>query len=101
MSELNQYNFYSLNSNYESKVKEDKVDKYISELNNINEYEDVCAFVLANFGDVQTEKLFDFPELNKQIFILFKENAVEIFAAKNKNQFFSKGWKQVEKDKLQ
>ncbi len=91
MKEIDSYTFYSLNSD----IREDKIDKCVSELCRMNEYDDVYSFVKEFFGEFKDEKLFEYPELNKQVFINVSENTIEIFAAKNKKQFFSKGWKLV------
>ncbi len=96
--DLNKYGFYSANVNAELKPNEDKIDTYVKELMVMDEYQEVCDFIKRNFGEFEKDKLFDYPELNKQVFIDFKEDAIEFFAAKNQVQFFSKGWKMVEQD---
>ena len=100
MAEMNQFSFYSMNSGFNAKQEEDKIDKCIVDLRQLNEYKEVCEYINTHFGTVENERLFNYPELNKQVFIAFKENAVEVFAAKNKKQFFSKGWKHIKKDCL-
>lgn len=94
MTELNKYSLYSISSDIKE-PSQDKIDICISELYKINEFEEVCSFVQEFFGNIEEETLFEYPELNKQVFINSKENVIEIFIAKNKEQVFSKGWKLI------
>ena len=97
MTEFNQYSVYSLYT-AKKESKEDKIDQCVKDLQQIDEYHNVCEYLNTHFGNVENGKIIDFPELNKQVCIKFKEDAVEFFAAKNRHQFFSKGWLLVQKE---
>ena len=91
--QFNNYALYSMNSGV-SIV--DKVDGFIHDLQLLNQYEDVVNYLNDKFGDIDNEKVIDYPDLKKQIEIVFKENAVEFFAAKDWKQYFGKGWRTAE-----
>ena len=99
MTAFNSYTMYSANVQAKPINTEDKVDKYIDELRTMSEYDDVKSFVETNFGDVNGEKLYDYPELKKQIYILVDDDKIEFCAAKNKQQYFGKGWKLISESK--
>ena len=92
--ELNEHNFYSANA---EQAKLDKVDQYIYDLKLLKNYDDVCNFIVKNFGIIEKQQLFEYPELNKQIDIIYKEDAVEFCVAKNWTQYFGRGWRKIEK----
>lgn len=98
MAELNKYSLYAGGA---MQIREqDKVDKFISDLKEMNEYEEVCTYLEEHFGENQKSGIIEFPELNKQISIVYKDNAVEFCAAKNRKQYFGKGWLFVNDEKL-
>jgi len=74
----------------------DEVDECIQTLQRMNQYDDVVNFITNKFGNIDERKLLDFKELNKQIEIKFKPDAVEFFAAKEWKQYYGKGWKKPE-----
>ena len=92
MAIINQFSLYSMGSDFNNIPKDDKVDGLIKELINIDEYEDVCNFVKERFGDIQGNKMFEYPDVKKQINVFVERNRVEICAAKEYKQFWSKGW---------
>ena len=92
--EVNDYNLYLANA---EQAKLDKVDQYVHDATLINNYDDACNFIVKNFGIIEKEKLLEFPELEKQIHIVYKEDAVEFCVAKNWTQYFGKGWRKIEK----
>jgi len=94
----NQYSFYSLNTNIKSESSKDKIERCVNDLRQINEYYEVLDYLNANFSNFQSGKIIDFPELNKQICITLKGNAIEVHVAKNRQQFFSKGWLLIQKE---
>lgn len=99
MTTLNQFNLYSMNSGISVQQKKDEVDAMVDELVSISDYEEVANFVKEHFGDVSGDKMFEYPEINKQINVFTGENRVEICVAKNWQQYWSKGWLQRAMDK--
>ena len=98
MNEFNQYSFYSINSNINSKASVDIIERCVEDLRLINDFDEVLSYLNTTFTNIQSGKIVDFPELNKQICITLKGNAIEFHAAKNRKQFFSKGWLLIEKE---
>ena len=64
----------------------------------MDEYSDVKDYVAEHFGNVDGEKLFEYPKIDKQINVLIDEEKIEICAAKNYKQFWGKGLYLVNKD---
>lgn len=96
MTELNQFMLYSRNTGVSH--EDDEIDNYVNDLRKIDEYDEVLKFIQEHFGEVESGKIYDYPELNKQICINLKEDAIEFCAAKNRKQFFGKGWKIINKE---
>ena len=91
--QFNNYALYSMNAGVSTV---DKVDGYLYDLQRLNQYEDVVNYINEKFGDVGSEKVIDYPEIKKQIEIVFKEDAVEFFAAKDWKQYYGKGWRKLD-----
>ena len=79
-------------------LQEDKVDKYVRELREIQEYDKVKEFLEEHFGKLENEKEVDFPELKKNLYFQTDDEKVEIWVYKNDKQYFSKGWKLIKAD---
>ena len=92
MAELNQFSLYSMGGNYNVQPKCDEVDTIVKELVSIDEYEKVVNFVREHFGDVHGNRLFEYDDINKQINVFTEENRVEICVAKDRKQYWGKGW---------
>ncbi len=90
--EIEKYNLYL--KNLENHVI-DKVDEYVNDLNNLYTYQDVIKYVNKHFEINKERTLMEYPELNKQVEIVLKENTVEFFAAKNWTQYFGRAWKDI------
>ena len=88
--ELNNFNLYS-KSVTQSSV--DEVDEHITSLNLLNNYNEIVKYINQKFGKIEDRKLIEYPELNKQVEIIFKSDTVEFFAAKDWTQYYGKGWK--------
>ena len=92
MASINQFSLYSMNGNLNTEQKEDQVDVYIRELTQINDYNEVMNYVQEKFGDISGNKMFEYPEIKKQINVFTEKNRVEICAAKEYQQYWGKGW---------
>ena len=89
--EFNQYNQYSKNAGISSY---DEVDSYVRDINQLKGYNDVMNYIKEKFGDIEGgRKLIEYNDINKQVEIVIKEDAVEFFTAKNWCQTFGKGWR--------
>ena len=92
MAELNMYNLYAMGGNYNAVSKVDEVDKYVKELVSIDDYDEVADFVKEHFGEKDGNNLVEFPDINKQINIYTEKNKIEICVAKDRKQYWGKGW---------
>lgn len=92
MAELDMYNLYSMGGNYNVAPKTDEVDGYIKELVSIDDYDEVADFVQSHFGQINGERLIEYPDINKQINIHSEKNKIEICVAKDRKQYWGKGW---------
>ena len=90
--ELNNYSLYTRNA---KNTSIDKVDEFIIQLELLDSYKEVVDYININFGVIEDKKVIEYPELNKQVEIVFKDNAVEFFAAKEWKQYYGKGWFKV------
>ena len=90
--EIEKYNLYIMNA---ENFTIDEVDKYVQEISDIYTYKYVIKYINKNFELNKERTLIEYPELNKQIEIVLKENTVEFFAAKDWKQIFGRGWKDV------
>ena len=89
---FNNYALYSMNAGISAV---DEVDGFLHDLQRLNMYDDVVKYINNKFGDVGSEKVIDYPEIKKQIQIVFKDDAVEFFAAKEWKQYYGKGWRKL------
>lgn len=95
--ELNKYSLYSMNLGNVETI--DKVDSYIREIKTIREYDAIKDYIDSKFGTLQEEvTILDYPELDKKMSIVLKENLVEICAVKGDKQFFGRSWRFVTKE---
>ena len=95
MAEFNKFSMYNLAYQGAGMSTKDEVDKMVDEIIDLHMYEDVKNFVAKNFGDVQGIQWFDYPELNKKVYVLNEAEKVEICMLKNNKQFYGKGWKHI------
>ena len=91
--QFNNYALYSMNADVSTV---DKVDEFLHDLQRLNRYDDVVKYLNDKFGNVGPQKVIDYPELKKQIEIVFKDDAVEFFAAKDWKQYYGKGWRKLD-----
>ena len=91
-----QYNDYYLYNLAVNNNCIDKVDDIVFNLKKFDDYNTVLNYLSGIFGDIESKKLVEYPELQKQVEIVLKKDAIEFFAAKNWKQFFGKGWKKFE-----
>ena len=88
--QFNNYALYAMNAGVSTV---DEVDGFLYDLQHLNQYDDVVKYLNDKFGDTGSEKVIDYPDLNKQIEIVYKDDAVEFFAAKEWKQYYGKGWR--------
>ncbi len=91
--QFNKYSLYSMNVGISSV---DEVDECIQTLQRMTQYDDVVKFITNRFGDVGERKLFEYKDIDKQIEIKFKPDAVEFHAARKWKQYYGKGWRKPE-----
>ena len=92
MAEFNKYALYTMGGMVNNMPKEDTVDKCVNELRRLDEYDDVLKFVTEHFGDINGDKMIEYPDINKQIYVVVDEKKIEVHAAKNMTQFFGNSW---------
>ena len=97
MAEFNKFSLYNYNLQQANLSTKDIVDKMVDEIIDLHMYADVKDFVNTNFGEVDGIKWFDYPKLNKKVYVLNEEERVEICMLKNGKQFYGKGWKHIKK----
>lgn len=93
MAELNKYSIYNMGFCGANMSAKDKIDTMVDEIIDLHAYDEVKNFVEKNFGNIQGEQWFDYPELNKKIYLLNEDKKVEICMLKNDKQYYGKGWK--------
>ena len=99
MAEFNRFSLYSLGYGTMETPKQDVLDKHIDFLKGINDYDEVRNYILEHFGDVKDESMWvDFPELNKQCYLVVSDERVEFCVEKNHKQYYGKGWLKISKD---
>lgn len=84
------YSLYAMNV---GDFKMDEVDDIVRNIKLINSYDEVLNFINLHFGNIEKERCVEYPDSNKQIAIVLKQDAVEFFAAHKRKQYFSKGWR--------
>ncbi|MBQ7763731.1 hypothetical protein IJ384_00030 [bacterium] len=98
MAEFNKFSMYSLVNGATEMPKQDELDKHIDFLKGENDYDEVRNYLLEHFGDVPDEsKWVDFPELNKQCYLVVSSERVEFCVEKNHKQYYGKGWLKINK----
>ena len=95
MAEFNQFSMYGKNFQSAEMLHKDRVDTMIDEIRSINMYNEIQDFVKKNFGEVNGVQWFEYPELNKFIYVLNEDKKIEICMVKNNKQYYGKGWKPV------
>ena len=95
MAEFNKYSMYGLGFQGAEMSQKDKVDRMVDEIIDMNMYNEVKDFVKENFGDIQGGKWFEYPELNKSVYVLNESEKIEICMLKNHKQYYGKGWKPI------
>lgn len=96
MAEFNKYSFYSLGYETANAVSKDKLDKHIDFLKGEDNYDDVRAYLIEHFEEAENGKWFEYPELNKQCYLVVSENKIEFCVEKNHKQYYGKGWLKIE-----
>ena len=91
---LNKYGLYSLNAGMVD--KRDFVDDYVSDLTKLREYSDVKEFLISKFGDISGEHWFEYPEIDKKIFVFLDETRAEFCALNHNRHYYGQGWKLIE-----
>jgi hypothetical protein len=92
MATLNSYSLYQLNGTNQLSSKKDQVDTIVDEILNINELNEIKDYVSKHFGEIEGSKWFEYPALNKMIYVLNDENRVEICMLRDERQYYGKGW---------
>ena len=95
MTEFNKYSMYGLGFQGAGMSQKDKVDRMVDEIIDIDAYNEVQDFIKKNFGDVEGEKWFEYPEFKKLVYVLNEEDKIEICMLKNNEQYYGKGWKPI------
>ena len=95
MAEFNKFSMYNLAYQGAGMSTKDKVDKMVDEVIDLHDYNEVKNYVLKNFGEVNGSEWFDYPEINKKVYVLNQDEKVEICMLKNNKQFYGKGWKKI------
>ena len=98
MAEFNKFSVYGQCYGIANIVQKDKVDRMVDDIVDMYIYEDVKSFVKEHFGDVEGVEWFDYPELNKKVYVKNEDKVVEICMLKGNKQYYGKGWIPVEKD---
>ena len=98
--QFNPYNLYAMNVNTNDFQKKDKLDNYIDEIRDFEEYDDIRNYIIEHFGRIDGVKWMKFPENNKLLYICVDDDKVEVCALKNKMQYFGKGWKLIKNDSM-
>ena len=98
MAEINKYGMYNMSFSNSGMGEKDKIDKWVEELTKTDSLDAVRSFVSSNFGNIEGENWFDYPDLNKKVYVLVDEEKVEVCALKNDKQYFGKGWKLIKED---
>ena len=88
--QLNSYNLYAMNTGFAPKV--DEVDAIRLEIENLREYNIVKDYIEKNFGVFEGEKEFDYPELEKKLFVKQNKNQIEFLATKNEERYCNIIW---------
>jgi len=70
----------------------DKVDKMLDEMIDLHMFNEVQDFIKKNFGNVNGEEWFDYPELHKSVYVLNENEKIEVCLLKNDRQYYGKGW---------
>jgi len=91
MKEINKYEMYKMQYGICDLI--DEVDKLVNEIKKIDNYEEIEKFVKDKFDFTGKRKILDYSQFAKKICIQPKENAIEFFALKNNETYFSKGWR--------
>ena len=96
MSEFNRFSLYSLTQNSSPVVSKDFLDKHIDYLKNEDNYDEVRDYLMKYFEEAEDGKWFEYPELNKQCYLILSDNRIEFCVEKNHKQYYGKGWLKVE-----
>ena len=92
MPDFNQFSTYGLSFQGAGMSQKDKVDTIVDEIIDMDMFDDVQAFVKNYFGDVEGAQWFEYPELNKSVYVLNESEKIEICMLKNHKQYYGKGW---------
>jgi len=98
MAELNKYGLYQMGYEVFKEVEKDIIDKHIDFLQKENDIKKVREYIIANFGEFENDKWFDFPELEKDCYIFLSSEKIEFCAQKFHKQYFGKGWKKIKEE---
>lgn len=99
MVQINPYDLMYKQQNETQPKKQDKIDKHIEFLNGCDNLEEAKEYILANI-ELSENGWVNFPELNKDLYIVIEDNKVEFCALKNKEQYYGKGWLARKTDEL-
>ena len=76
MSEINQFALYSQCSGVS--YCEDEVSLFIKKMETLKDLDDITRYINSKFGEYDTEKTVDYPNLNKKIKIKNIENGLAV-----------------------
>ena len=91
MSEFNMYSMYSYAAGDLKTACDDKILVDLHKLESITEYYDVLDFVDKTFGEIEDQKIMDYPNEVKVI-VQKKENEILVGALKGQEQIFGQSW---------
>ena len=100
MAELNKFSLYNFGIQGATMSTKDKVDRWVEDMIDLHDYNEVKDFVQRNFGNVDGIQWFDYPELSKKVYVLNEPEKIEICTLKNDKQYYGKGWKYIQRDVL-
>jgi hypothetical protein len=92
MTTLSGFSLYQLGCTSQLSSKKDKVDSMVDEILDINRIVEIKDFISEHFGDVEGTKWFNYPELEKSVYVLNEDKRVEICMLFKNKQYYGKGW---------
>ena len=101
MVELNKYGMYQMGYEVFKEREKDEIDKHIEFLNKENSLEMVRCYIVEHFGTFEGGKWFEFPDLEKDVYIVLTEEKIEFCAEKRHKQYYGKGWLKLKRDNLE
>ena len=89
--QFNQYSMYSYAAADFKTACDDKILVDLQRLDKLNEFDEVIDFVNKVFGEVDSYKIFNYPN-DIVVAISRKENEIVVGAKQNGKQIYGQGW---------